>query len=44
MSRKTQYQIGQKQKLLRKKTRKKLIAQGKNPADYYYGRFSVKTK
>ena len=42
MSQKSQYQMRRKIKLVRKKSRKKLVAKGENLTEYYYGRFYIK--
>ena len=42
MGLKTQRQIGLKQREKRKKARKKMMAKGQNPDQYYYGKFYLK--
>ena len=42
MGLKSRYQISKKQKLKRKDARKKLVAQGADLKEYYYGKFYLK--
>lgn len=44
MSRKKRYQIGCKKKIKRKRKRQKLIAQGKNPDEFFSSGFWVRSK
>ena len=43
MGLKSQYQISRKQRFKRKDARKKLAAKGANLAEYYYGKFYLKS-
>lgn len=43
MGQKSQYQIKRQQRLVRKKSRKKLASKGANLTDYYYGRYYLKS-
>ena len=42
MGQKSQYQIGRKQRIKRKKARKQLVAKGRNVDEFYYGRYFIK--
>ena len=42
MGQRSQYQVRSKQAVKRKKARRKLVAKGLDPKDYYYGGYYIK--